>query len=283
MRARRGPAERAVSQAMTVAIGVLVFLMLHGSSLAADPLCEPGFVHGPASRVRPLPVALAEQDPFARAVTIQWIGHSSFLMTTPGGTSALTDPHGEQLPGPAPDVVTISNEHPTHNQARALPGNPRTLRGRSPTGEWVEANVTIGDLSVKSIPGSGGYAPDVPANNTIFAFRAEGLCIVHLGNLRQPLGEEQRRRIGRPDVLMVPIDGQFTLRYDEIALTISQLRPAIVFPMHYDFPRHARLFMDFIQDTVPVRTQVESLVRLTRATLPASSEVIILGYRATDG
>lgn len=264
---------------MIAAMGSLVLLMLHGSSLAAEPLCEPGFVHGPSSRVRPLPVALSEPDPFARAVTIQRLGHSSFLITTPAGTSALTDPHGEQLPGPGPDVVTISNEHPTHNQARAVPGSPRILRGRSPTGEWVEVNVTVGDLSIKSIPGSGGYAPDVPANNTIFAFRAEGLCIVHLGNLRQPLGEEQRRRIGRPDVLMIPIDGQFTLRYDEIVLTISQLRPAIVLPMHYDFPQHARLFMDFMQERVPVRAQVESMVRLTRGTLPAASEVLVLGYR----
>ncbi|MGH8059798.1 MAG: MBL fold metallo-hydrolase [Candidatus Entotheonellia bacterium] len=279
MRGSRGPSKLAVSLAMIAAMGSLVLRMLHGSSLAAEPLCEPGFVRGPSFRVRALPVALTEPDPFARAVSIQRLGHSSFLITTPAGTSALTDPHGEQLPGPGPDVVTISNEHPTHNQARAVPGSPRILRGRSPTGEWVEVNVTVGDLSIKSIPGSGGYAPDVPANNTIFAFRAEGLCMVHLGNLRQPLGEEQRRRIGRPDVLMIPIDGQFTLRYDEIALTISQLRPAIVLPMHYDFPQHARLFMDFMQERVPVRAQVESMVRLTRGTLPASSEVLVLGYR----
>ena len=279
MRGSRGPSKLAVSLAMIAATGSLVLLMLHGRSLAAEPLCEPGFVQAPSFRVRALPVALSEPDPFARAVTIQRLGHSSFLITTPGGTSALTDPHGEQLPGPGPDVVTISNEHPTHNQARAVPGSPRILRGRSPSGEWVEVNVTVGDLSIKSLPGSGGYAPDVPANNTIFAFRAEGLCIVHLGNLRQPLGEEQRRRIGRPDVLMIPIDGQFTLRYDEIALTISQLRPAIVLPMHYDFPQHARLFMDFMQDRVPVRARVESMVRLARGTLPASSEVLVLGYR----
>jgi len=279
MRGSRGPSKLAVSLAMIAATGSLVLLMLHGRSLAAEPLCEPGFVQAPSFRVRALPVALSEPDPFARAVTIQRLGHSSFLITTPGGTSALTDPHGEQLPGPGPDVVTISNEHPTHNQARAVPGSPRILRGRSPSGEWVEVNVTVGDLSIKSIPGSGGYAPDVPANNTIFAFRAEGLCIVHLGNLRQPLGEEQRRRIGRPDVLMIPIDGQFTLRYDEIALTISQLRPALVLPMHYDFPQHARLFMDFMQDRVPVRARVESMVRLVRGTLPASSEVLVLGYR----
>jgi L-ascorbate metabolism protein UlaG (beta-lactamase superfamily) len=263
-----------------LALVMLALLNLSGIASAAESLCEPGLVQGPP-RLRPrlIPVALAAQDPSTRAVTIQWLGHSSFLIITAGGTTALTDPHGE--PGSAPnlDVVTISNEHSTHNQARAVPGNPKVLRGRTPTGEWLEVNVTVGDLSIKSIPGSGGFAPDVLANNTIFAFRAEGLCLVHLGNLRQPLNEEQRRRIGRPDVLMVPIDGQWTLTYDQIALTIAQLKPAVVLPMHYDFARHARLFADFIRQTVPVRLQAESMLRLTRGTLPASSEVIVLGYR----
>ena len=262
---------------------LLVLLSLAGLGRAAENLCEPGFVQAPPGTLRAIPVALAGQDASSREVRIQWVGHSSFLLTTPGGTAALTDPNAAHPPSLTPDVVTISNEHPTHNRAWTVPGNPRVLRGRTPTGEWLEVNVTVGDLSIKSIPGSGGFAPDVPANNTIFAFRAEGLCLVHLGNLRQPLSEEQQRRIGRPDVLMVPIDGQWTLTYDQIALTISQLKPAIVLPMHYDFPRHVRLFMEFIQDTVPVRTRAESVLRLTRGTLPASSEVIVLGYREREG
>ena len=119
---------------------------------------------------------------------------------------------------------------------------------------------------------------EIPVQNTIFVFRTEGLCIVHLGNLRRPLSDEQRRHLGRPDVLMIPIDGQWTLSYDQIALTIMQLRPAIVLPMHYDFPEHARLFMQFIGETVPVRTMSQTTLTLTRATLPGASEVIVLGY-----
>jgi L-ascorbate metabolism protein UlaG (beta-lactamase superfamily) len=96
------------------------------------------------------------------------------------------------------------------------------------------------------------------------------------------LNDEQRQRLGRPDVLMIPIDGQWTLSYDQIALTIRQLRPAIVLPMHYDFPEHVRLFMQFIKDTVPVRVLGETTLKLTRAHLPSTSEVIVLGYREGD-
>jgi L-ascorbate metabolism protein UlaG (beta-lactamase superfamily) len=198
---------------------------------------------------------------------------------TPGGITAVTDPHSWHVSPTAPDVVTISNEHPTHNQARSLPGSARVLRGRTPAGEWIEVSVTVGDLSIKALPGSGGNAIDIPVQNTVFVFRTGGLCIVHLGNLRGPLNDVQRQRLGRPDVLMVPIDGQWTLSYDQLAAIITQLRPAIVLPMHYDLLEHARLFMEFIQPTIPVRTLSEATLKLTRATLPSSSEAIVLGYR----
>jgi L-ascorbate metabolism protein UlaG (beta-lactamase superfamily) len=178
--------------------------------------------------------------------------------------------------------VTVSNEHPTHNQVRSVPYGARVLRGRTPEGEWIEVDVTIGDLSIKGLPSSGGNSLEIPVQNTIFVFRTEGLCIVHLGNLRRPLNDEQRQRLGRPDVLMVPIDGQWTLSYDQAVLTITQLRPAIVLPMHYDFPEHVRLFMQFIKETLPVRTMNETTLKLTRATLPSASEVIVLGYREGD-
>jgi L-ascorbate metabolism protein UlaG (beta-lactamase superfamily) len=232
---------------LQVVLSLLLALFgLSRPALAAESLCEPGLVHWRDSGSRAMPVSTRVADASTR-------------------------------------VVTISNEHPTHNQARAMPGNPRVLRGRTPEGEWVEVNVTIGELAIKSLPSSGGNAYEVPAQNTIFVFRAEGLCIVHLGNLRQPLNEAQRQRLGRPDVLMVPIDGQWTLAYDQVALTISQLRPAIVLPMHYDVSEHVRLFMQFIKATAPVRTLAESTLKLRRDTLPGATEVIVLGYRDSDG
>ena len=261
---------------------ILAFISLASLAMAAESLCEPGFVRGPGSNPRAIPVAASNLDTTPRLVTIQWLGHSSFLITTPGGTAALTDPYPQHASPTVPDIVTISNEHPTHNQAGSVPGSARVLRGRTLEGEWIEVNVIVGDLSIKSLPSSGGNAIDIPVQNTIFVFRTEGLCIVHLGNLRQPLNEAQRQRLGRPDVLMIPIDGQWTLAYDQIAVTITQLKPALVLPMHYDFPEHARLFIQFIKETVPVRAMSETVLKLTRATLPGASEVMVLGYREGD-
>ena len=258
---------------------LILVVSLAGTAMAAESLCQPGFVRGPESTLRPLLVAAMSPDAPLRVVTIQWLGHSSFLIITPAGTTAVTDPHSWQPSPLPPDVVTISNDHPTHNQARSVPGSALVLRGRTPAGEWIEVNIGIGDLSIKSLPSSGENTTEIPAQNTIFVFRTEGLCIVHLGNLRRSLSNEQRQHLGHPDVLMIPIDGQWTLPYDHIALTIMQLQPAIVLPMHYDFPAHAWRFIQFIKDSMPVRTRSEVILRLTRATLPSSSEVVVLGYR----
>jgi L-ascorbate metabolism protein UlaG (beta-lactamase superfamily) len=259
---------------------LLILLGLGRLSMAAESLCEPGFVQTSPPRPHIIPVSAEAAPP--QAMVVQWLGHSSFLIITPGGIAALTDPHSGHPPPIKPDVATISNEHPTHNQVRAIPDSTRVLRGRTPEGEWVEVNVSVGDLSIKSLPSSGGNSLEVPARNSIFVFRAQGLCVVHLGNLRQPLDDAQRQRLGRPDVLMIPIDGHWTLTYDQIALTISQLQPAIVLPMHYDMPEHARLFAAFIRPTVPVRTMLETTLNLNRESLPRTTEVIILGYRAGE-
>jgi L-ascorbate metabolism protein UlaG (beta-lactamase superfamily) len=260
---------------------ILIILAVVSSAalvVAAESLCDPGFVQRPASNPRAIFVAARNPDVTSRLVTIQWLGHSSFLIITPGGTTAVTDPHSWHASPMAPDVVTVSNEHPTHNQVRSVPGNARVFRGRTPEGEWIEVDVAIGDLSIKGLPSSGGNSLEIPTLNTIFVFRTEGLCIVHLGNLRRPLSDAHRQRLGRPDVLMIPIDGQWTLSYDQVALTVSQLRPAMVLPMHYDFPEHVQLFMQFMKTTVPVRIMRETTLKLTRAILPSATEVIVLGY-----
>jgi L-ascorbate metabolism protein UlaG (beta-lactamase superfamily) len=276
-----GRAQRVCSPHLAGLI-ILAVIRVAGLALAAESLCEPGFVRRPEANPRVIPVAASNPDTSLRLVTIQWLGHSSFLITTPGGTAAVTDPHPRHTSPMVPDIVTISNEHSTHNQAQSVPGNAQVLRGWTADGGWIEVDVIVGDLAIKGLPSSGGNAIDIPVQNTIFVFRTEGLCIVHLGNLRRPLNEAQRQRLGRPDVLMVPIDGQWTLSYEQIAVTITQLKPALVLPMHYDFPEHARLFIQFIKETVPVRTMSETALKLTRATLPGVSEVVVLGYRVAS-
>ena len=74
----------------------------------------------------------------APAVTIEWLGHSTFQITSSKGTRVLTDPHGAfDLPRPTlpQHIVTTSHQHGPHNSVHMAPGTPVILHGLSPAGE----------------------------------------------------------------------------------------------------------------------------------------------------
>ena len=50
--------------------------------------------------------------------------------------------------------------------------------------------------------------------NSIFIFEIANLCVAHLGHLHHTLTQQQLNEIGRVDVVMVPVDGSYTLDLD---------------------------------------------------------------------
>jgi L-ascorbate metabolism protein UlaG (beta-lactamase superfamily) len=212
---------------------------------------------------------------------VQWLGHSSFLLTSPAGVRVLTDPNGLHPPSTVPDVVTISNLHMTHASLLRLSGTPHILWGISPERGWNPIQQAIKDLTLFNIPSySSRIEPEnSPIQNSMFLFRVAGVCIAHLGNLRHPLTPTQLQRLGRPDVLMIPVDGQWTLGYDEVLAIIEQLQPLLVLPMHIDFPQHAEVFVHATRGRYPVRRLNDLTLPLQRGLLPSSTEIVVFGGR----
>ena len=67
--------------------------------------------------------------------------------------------------------------------------------------------------------------------NSIFIFEAEGLCIVHLGHLHHTLTPQQLAEIGRIDVVLVPVDGSYTLDMDGMIEVLQGLKAPLMIPM----------------------------------------------------
>ena len=90
------------------------------------------------------------------SVTIEWLGHSTFQITSSKGTRILTDPHGAfDLPRPTPPqhIVTTSHQHGPHNSVHMAPGTPVILHGLTSGGEnWQKISTTIRDVSVYVVP-----------------------------------------------------------------------------------------------------------------------------------
>ena len=69
--------------------------------------------------------------------------------------------------------------------------------------------------------------------NSIFIFEMANLCIAHLGHLHHTLTQQQLDEIGRPDVVMAPVDGNLTLDLDGMMEVLTALKPQIIIPMHF--------------------------------------------------
>jgi L-ascorbate metabolism protein UlaG (beta-lactamase superfamily) len=195
------------------------------------------------------------------------------------GLRLLTDPNPLYPIPVAPEVVTISNLHDTHTGVGSIPGQPQLLWGLTPEGAWNQIATTIRDVALFNVP---SYASRIepeqsPVQNSIFIFRMGRLCIAHLGNLRHPLTPRQLQYIGKPDVVMVPADGQWTLSAADVVTVIEQLQPRLVLPMHIDVPFQAEMFARSTGGRYPVRRVPERHLTLSPSLLPTATEIVLLG------
>jgi L-ascorbate metabolism protein UlaG (beta-lactamase superfamily) len=162
---------------------------------------------------------------------------------------------------------------------REIPGNPQLLWGLKREQGWNQLALMVGDIGVFNVP---SYASHVepeqsPIQNSIFVFRTGGLCLVHLGNLRHPLTPHQLQRLGRPDVVMIPADGAWTISFADVLTIIDQLRPSLIIPMHIDTPQQALTFVQHTGRRYAVRQISERSLTLSRQLLPAAATIVLFG------
>jgi L-ascorbate metabolism protein UlaG (beta-lactamase superfamily) len=220
----------------------------------------------------PVNYALAGKN----TVLIQRLGHSSFLITSPGGTTVLTDPFAPYLPDIPPDIATVSNLHHAHDNTQIIKGNPLQLLGVNSQGEWNKIDQKIKDVRIFNVYTLTGGGLGI---NSAFVFEVGDVCIAHLGNLGHRLNEEQLKAIGRVDVALISVDGSWTMRHEDVLGVIAQLRPRIVIPMQYDFRGMIENFISFVGDRYKIHKVENPTLEVSKGLLPASTEIVILGHR----
>src|SRR5215213_892785 len=162
------------------------------------------------------------------SVTITYVGHSTYQIETPADVVIATDYNGVYRPPRLPTVVTMNRAHTTHYTLTPDPRIKHVLHGWAEEGAAKHA-VTIGDVFIRNVPtdirnfryyGFGRGDLDLPMQkdgNSIFIFEVAGLCIGHLGHLHHKLDDSHFAQIGRLDIVMVPIDGAYTMSLDGLS------------------------------------------------------------------
>jgi uncharacterized protein (TIGR03437 family) len=215
-------------------------------------------------------------------LSVTWIGQACFLIQTRGGPTVLTDPPapsiGYALPAVSPDAVTITHDHPDHNNAAGVRGAFTLVDGR-PTAARQE--MAAGSLKFVLIPGFHDNANgSLRGPNTMMRWTQAGLNIAHLGDLGQDqLTPAQLADLQNLDILFIPAGGFFTITPERAAAYVNELKPRVAILMHYRTalggPAQTAGLPSAAAPFANVAYKPANMV-VNRATLPASTEVWVM-------
>lgn len=214
---------------------------------------------------------------------ISYLGHSSFKLKGKKGT-VVTDPYGDyvgfSLPSASADMVTVSHDHPDHNNVKKISG---TARRERPFIVDTAGEYEVAGISVFGVPTFHDANQGVErGSNIVFTVLLDEVRICHLGDLGHELTNEQVSAIGAIDVLIVPVGGHFTINPAQAVKTIQTLEPSYVIPMHYRTTEHdEKVFADvvmletFLKEYGASPTPVVSL-SVDKQKLPEETELVVL-------
>src|SRR5262249_11392120 len=155
-----------------------------------------------------------------------------------GAVKIATDYNDYMRPSVVPDVATMNRAHTTHYSIAPDPGIKHVLRGWNSDGGVPQHDLTVADVRVRNVvtnirDWAGG---SIPNGNSIFIFEIAGMCIGHLGHLHHTLTPEQIAQIGQLDVVMVMVDGSYSMDVPGVVEVLKALRARLILPMHYFNP-----------------------------------------------
>lgn len=159
-------------------------------------------------------------------MTLTWLGHSCFLVES-GGYRIVLDPYYVETYPPlhvSADEALCSHAHRDHAFLDAV----------TKTGSGKESPFSVETVSTFHDEAGGAKRGE----NTIHILRAEGLAVVHCGDLGHELSDAQLAKIKACDVLLLPIGGYYTIDAPTAKRVAAAVSPRVVVPMHYRFGAH---------------------------------------------
>lgn len=257
----------------TTAFALMSFITPAAAAQDQEREACPGFV----AMGRPLvsQAALGTSE-----VGITFVGHATFLIESPGGVRIATDYNDYVRPSVTPDIATMNRAHSTHFTNAPDPAIKHVLRGWNPSGGAARHDVDFGDVHVRNVSTNirdswGGGSTQYDANS-IFVFETAALCIAHLGHLHHTLEQSHLKKLGRVDVLLVPVDGGYTLDTDGMLEVMRAIGAPLMVPMHYFNGTTLNRFLTKARESYPVEFSNTASIVVSRATLPPSPKILVL-------
>ena len=271
-----------------VAASLLCFIRTEALAQAAAPQVPeakpemletcPGLV---ASERPPFLTAAVRQGLAPNEARITYVGHSTFLIESPKLVRIATDFNDYVRPPVLPDIATMNHAHDTHYTDRPDPDIKFVLRGWRSDGQPANHDMTYSDVHVRSVSTNiRDWAGGTEKNgNSIFIFEVGSLCIAHLGHIHHTLTQQQLNDIGHVDVLLVPVDGGYTMDIDGMVEVIQAIKAPLMVPMHYFNTFTLNRFLQRVSQKYDIEFAETPSVVVSKATLPTRGKFLVLPGR----
>jgi len=160
---------------------------------------------------------------------LTYIGHSCFYIKGKK-TSLVIDPYnpdmtGFKMPKQTAKILLNSHSHEDHSFNKQV----NFERLIDTPGEYEVDDVYITGFATYHDNKDG----EERGKNIVFQVEIEGISILHLGDIGHELPEKYISKIGRVDILLIPVGGHYTIDAFVASKIISTLEPGIVIPMHF--------------------------------------------------
>jgi L-ascorbate metabolism protein UlaG (beta-lactamase superfamily) len=216
-----------------------------------------------------------------REVTIQWLGHGCFRVTSSIGLTVLTDPFNPQtLNYPvkagsvAADVVLVTHEDDTANYTDLASGSPIIFRSSMASGVNRASGILVRGIQTSS--------ESLLANtklNVAYTWSMDGIRFCDLGAIEDAVTPSEALLIGRVDVLFLPVGGPPDFTEDKRRTTVDRLQPRVIVPMMYSTAYSSKVPLRGLSDWLSRQRNVIRIrgnsFTLTAAQLPAVTTVYV--------
>ncbi|NTU98524.1 MBL fold metallo-hydrolase [Candidatus Falkowbacteria bacterium] len=210
---------------------------------------------------------------------ITWFGQSCFKIQDKTGSdsvSLVTDPYdnsiGLKMPKIEADILTISHDHPDHNNRESIKNEPYVI---DMAGEYETKNVSVEGVEAFHDEKKGAERGKV----IMYRIDMDDITVVHLGDLATTLEPKQLESLVGADILMIPVGGKYTLDAKKAVEVVSQIEPRIVIPMHYmvdGLKAEVEGIEKFIKE-LGIKPRYEEKLKISKRDLPQEDmELVIL-------
>ncbi len=205
-------------------------------------------------------------------------GHAEFLLETARGQRILFDPYDHQAGYPMQrvkaDLVCISHHHFDHNYLDKVEGSPVVV-------DTQGQHSPLPGVRVRNVPSFHDDARGQKRGGILCqTVEADGLKVLHLGDLGIVPDEALKEALFMPDILLIPVGGFFTIDAEQARETVQLLQPRVVIPMHYrndkgGFDKISTI-EPFLKAMKPWEPSFQPLLRVTRADLSEQPRLVVL-------